>query len=443
MRRAAGAYSEAVVFFDGERIVKEMLFMEFEAVLDQVVGLNDFAGREIQAVFLRINPHLWITGAVFFLIEFNPDGHVSRDWNIPLRHLLDTAGRGPDLGAGSIRLSCRSQCSIAWHQRQLWDPRIEGSDNSFNRLRQAIKRNRLGLSAQPEDEPPVLKAAAQSLDIRYQHELQERMAQVRQEFELRVANYRAEWEQHVQRLQRYHEDQQQQVRDSLDAATSLLKDEKQRNQRLKARLEEQAADLTREREGLEARLSQARDVEQGRLDELHRQFERELQARLDSASVELQEKLDMRDMEIMYRDEQLNSLREEITQLRHEKDSLLAQSGNRLLEQLAASGITFVAYQPGLDHLTVPLSDIPRYLDSPQHYAAEQCRVSLGQYEQWLRHFELPVCQAQNASGGICGEPIRKVSKPGQFVPGDSDRCNQHSALNKALGTMLRAREGL
>jgi hypothetical protein len=289
----------------------------------------------------------------------------------------------------------------------------------------------------------VLEAAAQSLDIRYQHELQERMAQVRQEFELRVANYRAEWEQHVQRLQRYHEDQQQQVRDSLDAATSLLKDEKQRNQRLKARLEEQAADLTREREGLEARLSQARDVEQGRLDELHRQFERELQARLDSASVELQEKLDMRDMEIMYRDEQLNSLREEITQLRHEKDSLLAQSGNRLLEQLAASGITFVAYQPGLDHLTVPLSDIPRYLDSPQHYAAEQCRVSLGQYEQWLRHFELPVCQAQNASGGICGEPIRKVSKPGQFVPGDSDRCNQHSALNKALGTMLRAREGL
>lgn len=442
MRQTAGAHSEAVLFFDGDRIVKEMLYMEFEAVLDQVVGLGDFAGREMQAVFLRINPQLKITGAVFFLVDFNPDGNVNRDWNIPLRPLLDNAGKGPDLGAGPIRLSCRSQCSISWHHRQLWDPRVEGKANSFNLLRQAIKRNRLALSVQLEEEPPVLQADEPASDQRYQQALQERLAEVRQEFQLRVANYKAEWEQHVERLQRYYDDQQQQVRENLEAVTSLLKDEKLRNQRLKERLQEQADGLTQEREALEQQLTQARDVEQGRVDGLRRQFEMELQARLEHASTELKEKLDMRDMEVMYRDEQLNSLREEITQLRQEKDGLLAQSGNRLLEQLAASGITFVAYQPGLDHLTIPLSDIPRYLDSPLRYAAEQCRVSLNQYESWLRHFELPVCQGRHKDGSLCGEPIRKVSRPGHFVPGDSDRCHKHSALNETLGNVLRAREG-
>ncbi|HSB96576.1 MAG TPA: hypothetical protein VLC91_09015, partial [Spongiibacteraceae bacterium] len=138
--REQGVMHQAVVFFDGDQLVKEMLQVEFEAVLDQVVGLPEFAEREIYACFLRINQRLQIVGAVFFLADFDARGYVDRSWNVPLQHLLDNAGRGPDLGGGRIRLACRSQCSVPWHARQLWDPVLEGENNSLRQMQQAVKR---------------------------------------------------------------------------------------------------------------------------------------------------------------------------------------------------------------------------------------------------------------------------------------------------------------
>jgi hypothetical protein len=106
--RDIGVVHHAVVFFDANVVVKEMLQVEFEAVLDQVVGLSEFAGREINACFLRINQRLQIVGAVFFLVDFDTRGYVNRSWNVPIEHLIENAGRGPDLGGGRIRLACTS-----------------------------------------------------------------------------------------------------------------------------------------------------------------------------------------------------------------------------------------------------------------------------------------------------------------------------------------------
>ena len=40
------AYSnEAIVFFEDGGVSKEMTYSEFEAILDGVVGMDDFAGR--------------------------------------------------------------------------------------------------------------------------------------------------------------------------------------------------------------------------------------------------------------------------------------------------------------------------------------------------------------------------------------------------------------
>ena len=81
-----GALTEAVVFFKGSDVVKEMFFAEFEAVLDDVVGIPDFASDEIQAAFVQIEDTLVVTGVVFFIISFDGRGRVTGHWNIPLRH---------------------------------------------------------------------------------------------------------------------------------------------------------------------------------------------------------------------------------------------------------------------------------------------------------------------------------------------------------------------
>lgn len=150
MSDLSAACSEAVLFFDDRKICKEMLYMEFEAILDGVVGIEEFANRPVKAAFVVINGQLAVTACVLFAIQFDRDGMVSKNWNIPLRHLADTAGPGPDMGAGPIRFSCRSQCSVSWHHSSLWDPEMNPQNNTFVKIRDALKRNRLCLSVSAE-----------------------------------------------------------------------------------------------------------------------------------------------------------------------------------------------------------------------------------------------------------------------------------------------------
>ena len=155
---------EAVVFFRGPGICKEMLFPEFEAVLDGVVNLQEFADQQIRAAYVLISPRLLIRAAVFFCIDFDEDGSADRGWNIPLRHLAERTGRGPDLGAGPIRLACRSQCPVSWHQMHLWDPESSAGRNHFVLIRDALRRNQLGLLVDEEPaavEPQRLQMAAE------------------------------------------------------------------------------------------------------------------------------------------------------------------------------------------------------------------------------------------------------------------------------------------
>src|SRR5690606_37614843 len=96
---------QAVFFFDKGKIAKEMLYSEFEAVLDNVVGLPQFENRTMPAVFLKVNGQLEAVAAVFFLIHFGAGGKADPAWNIPLQQLSEAAVRGPDMGAGPIKLA--------------------------------------------------------------------------------------------------------------------------------------------------------------------------------------------------------------------------------------------------------------------------------------------------------------------------------------------------
>ena len=79
--------TEAVMFFSERGICKEMLFPEFEALLDGLVAAPEHADETVQAVFLQINTRLHVRAAVFFNIDFDLDGYVNRLWNLPLRQI--------------------------------------------------------------------------------------------------------------------------------------------------------------------------------------------------------------------------------------------------------------------------------------------------------------------------------------------------------------------
>jgi hypothetical protein len=160
---------EAICFFGKKSIVKEMRYSEFEAVLDGVVGITELANKEVHAAYVKINSTLLVHSVVTFQIEFNSEGFADEDWNIPLRHLAENAGPGPDLGAGPIRLACRSQCSVSWYQRELWEPN-QREINHFQLMADAIVRNKLGLIADDTDipmmsAPPVVSQQAHEIEV--------------------------------------------------------------------------------------------------------------------------------------------------------------------------------------------------------------------------------------------------------------------------------------
>ena len=86
--------TEAVMFFSERGICKEMLFPEFEALLDGLVAAPEHADETVQAVFLQINTRLHVRAAVFFNIDFDLDGYVNRLWNLPLRQIAERGDRG-------------------------------------------------------------------------------------------------------------------------------------------------------------------------------------------------------------------------------------------------------------------------------------------------------------------------------------------------------------
>lgn len=439
-------FSEAVLFVESNRVSREMLYSEFEAVLDGVVPITALAGKAAQAVYLRVNHQLLITAAVFFRINFDSQGNADPRWNVPLQQFADQSARGPDLGAGPIRLACHSQCSIAWQQRNLWDPNMAPGKNTFLLLRKTIKNNRLGLTFREEEgEPPTLAkqaAVSQALQAAQQREIESRvgqqlrrkfaqefrdhMARLLKEQRLRILTLNSRRKQEVQQLQLAHQQRLQEYRHQLDKRQRDLELLKQRNAELKETIEGQASKMEGLREYFEHKLRTAQLDENVQLKAMRENYEAELAAKVQAAVLELKEKLQLRDIELMYRSEQEASLEREIRRLRQENQSLLQHSGEQVLDKLERAGVSFVAYHPGAGHLTIPLADMSRYMGDPLAYAAGKCGVSRTHYQEWLAHHEQPVCTALDPSGGSCAEPLERVATPTQFHPGEHDRCAHH-----------------
>lgn len=439
---------EAVMFFSDRGICKQMLYPEFEALLDGVVNMPEFADEQMRVVYAVINPRLMVKAAVFFYLDFDEDGRPDRGWNLPLQHLADRSGRGPDMGAGPIRLACRSQCPVSWHQMHLWDPSLAPGQNDLVLLRDAVKRNQLGLLVE-EDAPAVAperlqvasedkwyaadpaKEVAEQLAKKMDQEHRAKTAQLIKQQRLRIASLAQQHEEELAKFKLAAEEQTARLRAQLQGMQQALRQQEELNASLKAQLAAQADSYQRSREELAQQLQAVQRHGRTESDILRAQFEAELQAKVAAAVADYREQVSVRDVELAYCSELEAQLQAQITRLQAERDSLAGQSGDQVLERLARLGVVFVVYHPGAGHLTIALQDVARYQDNPMAYAAAKCFVSEDQYRRWLDHYQQPSCDATLASGERCAIPIDRVDTPSRFVVGESNCCSRHRASSR------------
>jgi hypothetical protein len=436
---------EAVVLFAEDTITRELLYPEFEAILDGFVPVPDFKGSSAKAVYLVINSSLHITAAVFFLLDFDEKGMVDRRWNIPLQQLAEVSGKGPDMGAGAIRLACYSQCAIGWHQKKLWDPQMDPTKSSFAQLKKSVQNNRMGIifKKQPQERLTVVPSAApaeqnnlalqQKLHEHYAQELRNQTASSIKEQRLRIATLHSKQQEAMQTLQHEHQQRLQAYQEKLKQLMDQNKDLEARNQSLKESFDVQASKVEGMREYFSHKLKAAQLDENSQIQTMQENFEVELALKLQTATAELREMLDMREVELFYRHQNETALKEEVVKIKQEYQELLSNSGEQVLARLDKAGINFVVYHPGAGQFTIPLVDLSRYIDSPTAYIAKNSGVGEKLYSNWFEHYQNPSCKGVDANGHLCGKQLVRIGSPIEFHEGESDRCEHHQLISYKL----------
>lgn len=444
-------HARAVLFISNGSIIGEMLYSEFEAVLDSFIPLPNFAGQKMHAVFVEIDFQLHITKAVFFLIEFDYQGYPSKTWNVPLEQLGSVAAKGPNLGAGPIKLACYTQCPIRWHQKSLWDPEMSPGSNDFALLKRTVKTNKMGIVFKDDqsrhlhsvsniptlttvNEKQVEKGRSDSFESDVTAKLylgfRNRLANSLKKQRLRLATLRNKHKQKVERLNKEHQARVENLRQEINQLEVELQKQHSVIDQFKSTVDSQSVKMSQLREYFEERLKSAKYTSDEQMQLLNQQFEAEAMARIESASFELKEKIQLREIEIMYLTEHQNNLLDEVQSLRNDKIKLQEYSGERVIDHLCDAGISFVAYQVGLGHINISREELSEYTENPEAFAASKCGVSLQTYRSWLEHFSNPCCQALTRDGEVCGKSINKINSPLDYFPGESDRCEDHRKNN-------------
>lgn len=482
--------TDAIFFLHNGKVVKEMMLSEFDALLDGVFELEELKGKQVQAVHVQITDSLKIKGLVFFLVGFTPEGNVDADWNLPIHQLMQSAGRGPDLGAGAIRLVCKRQCTVPWHKESLWDP----NQKTFELLVKAVQANRLGvvesdeawdagwedgfedvptvaptlspappvLMAEPpvltptlvaDDDVPILEipvavsasgqgsAAASALSVVKKEfdalkaatsvkidRLQKERDALKEKIDSQSESIKKQAKDHLESISRDFKQDLEKKEMQIAALKAQLDNERKRYAELKEQHVEQAAGYNAEREELMDQLQKNQDVDSGKIGELKEAFRKELNARVEAEVSKVNEFLAMREVELFYREEQISLLRNSVSQLKAEKQAILKDSGSNILQALENNGVTFVAFHPGVGHVTLPVDDIGRYLDERTSYLADRCNVTPEEFAAWQEHYNNPVCHHSGRDGHICGKQVARVELVSQFRKGRSDMCDAHRA---------------
>jgi len=457
---ASSVTSEAIVFYGESGVQKIMLYSDFEAILDGMVGVPEYADKHMRGAYCLVNGDLKVVAAVLFLIEFDESGMADHTWNVPLRHLAEHAAPGPDMGAGPIRLACKSQCPVAWHQDQLWDPTMKPGANDFVFMRDAIQErgSRIGLyveaggggsvpvqhnpaqpapaapKAQPPADIPVVAPEAPQDD-----EERKRLARMIKELRLRVQTMENKHKEEVAQLRYAHQQKEEILSTQLEKVLMQFKTLKSQNSALKEQassLKEQVSQLNHSLE--EQAMSHTDNSSEIEL--LTEQYKVALEQRLEEERARLSEELHAKEMEVLDREEKMGALEGELAEAKRDSIKMANTGAEKLLEKLQSLGLNFIAFHPGAGHISINASEISDYMQNPVAFAARKCLVTEDHYRAWLAHYEKPVCQVDIGDGKACGKRVIRVDVPNQFKPGVSDRnqnrcqyCRSDTAIDNVL----------
>lgn len=442
---------EAIMLFGSDGVAVEMLYPEFEAILDNMVNMPQYADEQVRAAYVLISPRMLVRSIVFFYLDFDEKGAVEPGWNLDLRHLAEKAGTGPDLGAGPIRLACRSQCAVPWYQMHLWDPELSPSKNHVNMVRDAVKQNNLRLvmdiqedlvvtpgrlQVAPEDSWQNQEQVQELLQKTQEREKEQRYqaAQLIKQQRLRIHTLEAQHTETLAKLRQQHELALIQHERSEKQLMQQLSQYREQNDALKLQLSEQSEKLREIRKDVQLRIQELNEREQQQVSLLKSQYENELQARIEALTTQHQEQLRTREDELATKHERLQQAVFEQERLQRAVKDLTAQAGEKILQRLDSAGVNFVALHSGIGHINIPLSQIDTYLQNPVGYAAKQCLVTEEHYREWLKHYESAACDALiETTDTLCCLPLERKSHPSQFVQGVSNKCSRHRKLVKPI----------
>lgn len=444
--------TEAVLLFSDSGITTEMLYPEFEAVLDNIVSMPERADQQVRAAYITINPRLQVRAIVLFYLDIDEQGSADPGWNIPLRQLVEKAEYGPDLGGGPVRLVCRSQTPVPWLQMHLWDPDMSPGHNHLAMIRDCVRRNQLRLLTEEEFPPAAsvleldrLQVAAEEAwqlpsevarkkkleqdNLEREQEQRKKAAQLIKQQRLRIRSLEAEHDQAIARLQLQADSQLATMRQNIQELERALQQQNEHNQQLLKQVE-QLASIGNEARN---RLQNVAAQEQNQIAALRSEFDQQLQshkALLASTLQEQQQQLQQRyAAQLAEQQSQLQKAQQDTQTLHQEYKHMLAESQS-VLHRLDEAGVSLVTMQPGAGHITIPVNEVHEFLKSPHAFAAKYCMVSEEAYKTWLEHYESPACDALiPVTGEACGLPLERKTHPGRFTPGISNRCSRHKEL--------------
>mgnify|MGYP003631594512 CR=1 FL=1 len=431
--RDSSAY-EAVFFLDNKKVTRHMLYSEFEALLDGLVALPDYTDVDAKAVYVVISKSGKVSALVFFVLYFDEDGRADASWNIPVERLAEVSARGPDLGGGPIRLACRGQCAINWHQNDLWDPDMTPGSNDFLILKKAVEENRLHFGFQKaEAEVPVLSKSSlgaepllESINFDSDQEKRLKLARLLKEQRLRIRTLESSHEQSIGSADREKMISLHAYKNEIQVLNQTVEQLKLINEKLKDKLTSRndqflsLQDKVSDQAALVAKLEVGlKNASAGERLSLERQ-------KMEAEIVLLKEQLDRKDFELSNRGDREEQLRAELEELSESIGGGIETSS--IIKRLKELEVVYVVYHPGAGHINMTSDDILRYVENPNAFIASKCFVTEGQYLAWLEHFDNPVCRHKNEQGHVCALQIDKVSIPSEFDQGVDDRCERHQA---------------
>lgn len=383
---------EAIYLFTGSSVSQGFWLSEFEQLIRDQVKIEGFQNQKVKAAYVVIGAQQFAQALVLFQLPINDRGFVDSGWYLPLRRLSDSAGHGPNMGDGRIRLACQSQCSISWHKDSMWEP----VTSDFMAVRKAIRDNLMGkeplsLSA---NEPVVSRttiapALASALSKRHKDP----------EIETLKAELKSETVAYRNQLQQ-------------------LQHEIERQKSLSAKAQRQVGD-----EGLAQELAEIKKIHLHEM-QTHQQEMEDIKQALtqqQEANEALHLQVGVHNDAVIT--QEVEGLQSHIQQLQESLVQAEAKTIDHFIERVESLDAVLVCFHPGAGHLTISAASMQAYADNPTAYAARKCDVDEAQYVAWLDHYDDPKCQQ-------CNVEIPRIELPQEFIPRRQGFCHLHRSMS-------------